>query len=73
MWEEDHAVIAESAPELVKEWENRVEKMGKEKAKGRCKKAAPKAKAAPIAKGAMTARKAVSKEEVVVAKRGSLS
>ena len=32
VWEEDHAVIAESAPELVKAWEAKIEKLGKEKA-----------------------------------------
>lgn len=73
IWEEDHAVIAESAPELVKEWESRVEKMGKEKAKrkGQGKKGAAKTKVAKTktatkgkseAAGTMTARKAATKE-----------
>jgi hypothetical protein len=33
VWEEDRAVIAESAPELVKKWEAKLEAAGKEKAK----------------------------------------
>lgn len=59
VWEEDHAVIAESAPELVKAWEAKVEGTGKEVAKKRGRKAGP-GKAAGKG-GEMTARKAASK------------
>jgi hypothetical protein len=66
IWEEDHAVIAESAPEMVKTWEDKVERLAKEKAAGG-KKRGPKkgtstASGAVAGKGkAMTARKAASK------------